>query len=54
MLFQDLNPGPSDPAVQLALSVISYVGVAISIICLTFLIISYLTSKYVFTITSEA
>ena len=54
MLFQDLNPGSSNPTAQLVLSVISYVGVVISLVCLTFLVISYLTSKYVFTITSEA
>ena len=46
--MQDVRPRPLPPSVELrALEIITYIALALSIICLLITIITYLVSKYV-------
>ena len=48
IVFQDLNPGePVSDEAALALAVITYVGLIISLVCLATLTVTYLSSRYV-------
>ena len=48
MQFQDLNPkAPASEEAAIALSVITYIGLIISLLSLTIFVISYLAEEYV-------
>ena len=47
MSFQDLNPQPLPPDAALTLSIVTYIGSVLSLLCLIAFIVTYLAVKYV-------